>query len=144
MPGRVGRARCTKARSASVQAVVVSRYSPAASGTKAATATVKYGTTRARTADTDAAVLPRVASGGRVAVGRVARAAGVRAGLVAGVRVPRAAGVPGPLAVASGAVAAAPAAVAGTLTRRTSLADSQPMPASSSNRPANTAPCALN
>src|SRR5689334_21480778 len=109
--------RCTKARSASVQAVVVRRYTPAASGTNAATATVKYGTTRARAADTVAAVLPRVASGAPVIVVRVGRAAGARGARVTVVRVGRTAGVRG------GLVAVALGAAAGTPMRRASLAD---------------------
>src|SRR5215469_18187110 len=61
----------------------------------------------------------------------------VRASPVAVVRAGLAARVPGP---AAGAADRAD----GALMRRASLADSQPIPASSRNRPANTAPCALN
>src|SRR5262249_43813137 len=118
--GPPARARCTSTLSASVQAVVVSRYSPAASGANAATATARYGSTRARAAGTDAAAPPEGEPAG-------ARARGLRR----------------PLARALGPVAGAPGLVAGALMRRATLADSQPMPASSRNRPANTAPCAL-
>src|SRR5262249_15181440 len=86
--------RCRNARSASVQAVVVSRYTPAASGTNVATTTVKYGSTRARAADTDAAAPPRVASPRPVAVGRAGRA-GVAARPLVEVPGDRGAGRPG-------------------------------------------------